>query len=798
MIKNYIKIAWRNLVKSKVYSFVNIFGLAAGLASFIIILLYLNYELSYDKWNPELKKVFKVSIYEKGDYLPSTYAPLASFLAKNYPDAEAGTAVQGGLDFEVLLAANDKKIYQKGFVTVDSSFLKVFPYKISRGDAKTALDKPDATVITEALAKKLFGNDDPIGKPIKVFNAIAGTVTAVMQEPKTPTHFNAQILMRVPYEKSNMHWGNQSYQTYIKLKQPVADAKLENDINRLYYNERLKKGSQSFEAYKKAGQKTFLYTDAVANIHNFPKHGESNFKTVSILLILAVLLLLAGAINFSNLAIAKSISRAKEVGVRKVLGSDRKQLVLQFMSETVLQCSISLGIAVFIVLFSLKFINQSFNIILSFWHQSNPVAIVVQIVGCFLLVILFSGLYPSLIVSKFNTAKVLKGNYSAGKKGSVFRNSLIVVQFMVSAFFIMAVLVIKSQMHYMQNKDKGFTDTQVLRIQASQKMREDGFPLVQNSLLTIPGVSVVAKTTSVPGDQKELADTSTFSFKYAGKDYRMASVKTSTDYFEILKVSLLQGRLFTNSYSDQNTRSAVINETAFQKLHDGNLIGKTIAFDHCDSIPVKIIGVVKDFNVQGFESAVQPVVYTIGNKACMYQSGGAILVKLQTKNIKKTVATIEQAWKKLEPDSPLRYSFLDDNFQQLLISYNRLQYLITFFAAVAILISVMGLFALTTFYTNQRTKEIGVRKVLGATVVQLTALLSKEFLFLVFLSIVIIAPFAWWTMNLWLQTFVYRISLSWWLFAIAGLLISGIAMLTTSFQAIKAALANPVKSLRSE
>ncbi|MGI4022770.1 MAG: ABC transporter permease [Janthinobacterium lividum] len=798
MIESYIKIAWRNLIKSKIFSAVNILGLAAGLASFIIILLYLNYELSYDKWNPELKKVYKVSIYEKGDYLPQSYAPLASFLVQNYPDAAAGTAVQGGMDFDVLLATNDKKIFQKGFVTVDSSFLKVFPYKIVRGDAKTALDKPDATVITEDLAHKLFGNSDPIGKTIKVFNAITGTVTAIMQQPKTPTHFNAQIIMRSSFKEQYKNWGNQSYQTYIKLKQPITEAKLENDINRLYYNERLKKGNLSFEDYKKAGQKSFLYTDAVSAIHNFPKHGESNFTTVSILLILAVLLLLAGTINFSNLAIAKSIGRAKEVGVRKVLGSDRKQLVLQFMSETALQCVISLGVAVFIVLFSLKFINQAFNLSLSFWHQNNTASIFMQIALCLLLVILLSGLYPSLIVARFNTAKVLKGNYSSGNKGTFFRNGLIVVQFMVSAFFVIAVLVIKSQMHYMQTKDKGFSAEQVMRIEAPQKIREEGFSNLQNILSSVAGVSMVAQTTNVPGDQKEMADTSTFNFKHAGKEYRMASVKISTDYFKTLKIAVKQGRLFNDSYTDQNTRSAVINETAFQKFHDENLLGKTIAFAGCDSIRVKIVGVVKDFNVQGFESAVQPVVYTIGNKACMYQSGGGILVKLNSNHIQQTVAAIELAWKKVDPDSPIRYSFLDNNFQQLFLSYSRLQSLITFFAVIAILISVMGLFALTAFFTKQRTKEIGVRKVLGATVTQLAALLSKEFVYLVILSVLLISPLAWWVMNRWLQTFVYRISINWWMFMASGFLVLFIALLTISFQAIKAALANPVKSLRSE
>jgi putative ABC transport system permease protein len=798
MIHNYFKIAWRNLVKSKVFSMVNILGLAAGLASFFIILLYLNYELSYDSWSPELKKVYKVSLYQEGDYVPQTPAPLADFLVKNYPDAEAGTAVQGGMDFDVLLAANGKKIFQKGFVTVDASFLKVFPYQIVRGDAKTALSKPDAVVLSEELSHKLFGRGDPIGRTVKAFNMVEGTVTAIMKEPETPSHLNAQILMRSAHPEQYTNWGNFSYQTYIKLKRPVSQADLEEHINKLYYDSQLKKGNNSFESYKRAGQKTFLYTDAASAIHNFPKHGESNFTTVSILLVLAILLLLAGTINFSNLAIARSISRAKEVGVRKVLGSDRKQLVLQFMTETTLQCLISLGIAVFLVLFALQFINQSFGISLSFWTQARTGSIFIQAGFSLLVVILLSGLYPSLIVSRFNTAKVLKGNYSSGNKGNFFRNGLIVVQFMVSAFFVIAVLIIKSQTHYMQTRDKGFSSEQVMRIEVSQKIREEGFANLRNTLLSVPGVSFVAKTTSVPGDGKEMADTSTFSFRHDGKEYRMASAKVSTDFFRTLNTALKQGRLFDNRYMDQNTRSAIINETAFEKFQDQQLVGKTVTFASCDSVPVKIVGVVKDFNVQGFESAVQPVVYTIGNKACLYQSGGGILVKLNTSHMHTTLAAIEQAWKKIDPDSPIRYSFVDQNFEQLLRSYTRLESLITFFAFIAIVISAMGLFALSAYFTRQRTKEIGVRKVLGATVGQLAVLLSKEFVFLVLLSVALISPLAWLAMNKWLQTFVYRIQISWWMFAVAGCAVLAMAVVTISFQAIKTALANPVKSLRSE
>ncbi|MGY3053077.1 putative ABC transport system permease protein [Pedobacter sp. UYEF25] len=798
MLTNYIKIAWRNLFRNKVFNAVNILGLAAGLSSFIVILLYQNYELSYDKWSPKLQTVYKVSLFQKGDYSPQTPAPLAQFLADNYRDAEAATSMQGGSDYEALMDANNKKIYQKGFISVDSSFLKVFPFELVRGNILTALNKPDAAVISEKLAKKLFGSTDPIGQTIKVFNAVTGTITAVMKTPKTPTHFTAELLMRDPYAKQNNFWGNYSYHTYIKLKQPIADAKFENDINRIYYKERLKEGTQSFENYKKSAQHTFLYSEAVSEIHNFPKHGESNFKTVSILLILAILLLLAGTINFSNLAIAKSIARAKEVGVRKVLGSGKKQLIFQFMTETFLQCLLSLIIACLVVFLSLNIINNRFDLSLSFWNQIHTTFIVLQIAVSLFLVAILSGLYPALVVSRFDTVKVLKGSYGNGSKNHLFRNGLIVLQFMVSAFFIMSAFVIKKQMNYMQNKDKGFSSVQVMRIEAPQKLREQEFPTLQNLLLAIPGVSELAKTTTVPGDSKELSDTSTYGFNYAGNKFRMTSVKVSTDYFTTLGIKLKAGRLFNDSYNDQNTRSAIINESAFLKMHDASLIGKTISFNECDSVPLKVVGVVSDFNVQGFDSGIQPAVYTIGNKACMFQSGGGILVKINSTHMQNTVTAIEQAWRKLDSDSPIRYSFLDDNFQKLFLSYSRLQSLITFFALIAVVISIMGLFSLTVFFTKQRNKEIGIRKVLGASVTQLVMLLSKDFALIVLLSVLLTIPFGLWAMNYWLNSFVYRIAIEWWFFAVGGGLVLSIALITVSFQAIKAALANPVKSLRSE
>ena len=796
MIKNYFKIAWRNLVSNKVYSAINITGLAVGLASFIIILLYLNYELSYDKWDESLKKVYKISERSDQDILEHTAAPLGNFLKEKTPSIEAATTISPSGNFELLLSSSDKKIYQTGSIQADSSFFKVFPYKIVRGNIATALDKPNAMVISQQVAEKLFGNTDPIGKTVKVYNSFDCEVTAVMQQPGKPSHLEAQLVYRAPYEKQNMFWENYSYLTYIKTNAIIPVSILEQTVDRVYFNNRLRKDKQSLEEFRKEGHQAGLFADPVENLHNFPKHGNSNFTTVSVLLILATLLLLAGAINFSNLSIAASVRRAKEVGVRKVLGSGRKQLLWQFMSEIALQCIISLGIALFLVSIILPYFNREFNIRLNFLQSGNALSLSGQITLCLLIVIILSGLYPSVFLSRYNITKVLKGDYSRGSKGIIFRNALIVVQFTVSAFFIIGTFVIARQMHYMQSKDKGFSGEQVMRLQSTQKTRDADFDVTKNLLLKIPGVQYVSKTTDVPGDA--FLDTSTVSYKHNGKEYRMKSVKVSTDYFATLNIAVMKGRSFNNGYADQNTRTAVINETAAKRMNLRDPPGATITFPYCDSVPLQIAGVVKDFNVSGFENILQPVVFTIDNKACMFQSGGSILVKFKSDHIQQSISDIEQLWKKVEPDFPIRYSFLDDNFQKLFASYTRLQKIINFFGATAIVISIMGLFAITAFLISQRAKEIGIRKILGASVGNLSLLLSKDFIRLIIISVVIAIPVGWWAASQWLQSFAYRINISGWTFAIAALIIISVALITVGMQTIKAAIANPVKSLRTE
>lgn len=782
MLKNYFKTALRNLQRHRLHAFINIGGLAIGMASFIVILIYLNYELSYDKWDTSLKRVYRVSMRKDGDVLSTTPAPLASLLLEKYPGVEAATAFVSPGDYEGLLSNGEKSIYQKGLVETDSSFFKVFPYKLTLGDAATALNPPNAVVISEEVSRKLFGRDNPVGKPIKLFNALNAVVTGVFKEPPGPSHLMVKVLMRSPNEKSNKFWENYSFQTYVRMSQPVSIGRLGKGMSKLYDEDQLKKDE--------------LFVDAAEDIHNFPQHGETHFTITLVLLVLAVFILIAGAINFSNLSLARAMTQAKEVGIRKVLGSGRKHIVLQSLLEISLQCLLSLVLALLLVNRALPYFSTHFNLPFDFFQGQNALLLGGQLGACLLLIILISGMYPALFLSGFRTAEVLKGKYTRGKGGKLFRNSLLVVQLSLSALFITGIIVVNRQVSYMQHEYLGFEPSKVVRIGATQKTRDRDFTQVRQSLLSVPGVEYVAKSTSVPGSQE--LDTSTKTFKYEGQQHRLNSVKVGTDYFKVMDIQLMKGRLFSDRHPEDADNSAIINETALKKLGVADPTGRYIYFPYCDTIPYTIVGVVKDFHIQGLQHAVVPTIYTISNAHCEFRSGGAVLVKIKTDHVQQTLKGIQAVWKKQEPDFPIRYSFLDQDFQRLLTEYIRLERIIFFFSIVSLVITGIGLFALTSFLCRQRVKEIGVRKVLGASVAGVTALLSRDFLKILIISIAVALPLAGWALSRWMESFAYRVSLSWWMFALAGFITMGMTLLTVCIQAVRSASANPVKSLRTE
>jgi len=491
------------------------------------------------------------------------------------------------------------------------------------------------------------------------------------------------------------------------------------------------------------------------------------------------------------------LRRAKEVGIKKVLGSSRANLFWQFMVEIALQCTIALFLSFLLLSVAIPYFNQEFGVSLNLFGIGSSWSLIAQIAGCLVTVTLLSGLYPAVFLSRYNTTKVLKGDYSTGKQGLALRNGLIVVQFVVATFFIISIVVVNRQLTYMQKSDKGFSSEQVLRVQAFiQKNRDENFDQVKNELLRIPGVQSVAKTTKVPGDV--LSDTSTMNFKHAGASYRLGSVKVSQDYFKTLNIDLVDGRPFNDSHADQHTRSAIINEAAAQKLGLKHAGGAYISYPDCDSVPIEVVGIVKNFNVLGFEQEIQPTVFTIGNDACVFQSGGAILVKLSGGDSHKTVAGIEKLWKDIEPGLGIRHSFLDENFQQLFASHLRLKRIVTFFGFTAIAMAIIGLFALTAFLIGRRTKEISIRKILGADLSDLGMLLGKDFLRLVALAVLIAIPLGWWATNAWLQGFAYKISLSVWQFVLSAAVLLIVAACTICIHIVKASRSNISDNLRNE
>lgn len=796
MLSQYIKTAWRNTQKSVLYSVVNMAGLSIGIAGFILMLVYFNYETSYDTWDPALKNVYKISLKQNNEILQTTPAPLASLLKDKFSRIEAATAIQPAGDYEVLIASNDKKLYQKGLVTADSLFFGVFPYQLSRGEISTVLNKPNAIVISETIAKNLFGNQDPIGKLIKVFNAFDCEVTGVMKKPNTPSTINAEMIMRDPYEKDNKFWQNYSFETYVKTSNGIKATEVEKEVDRIYYNERVKTDSALFEQYKKAEHSTALFADQFSNLHNFPKHGSSGFQKTLILLVLAVFLLAAGSINFSNLALAKAITKAKDTGIRKVLGSVRSQVIAQSITEIALQCFISLVAAILIVILVFPWFSNNFELPADIINNKFLLSILWQISLAFFGIIVLAGLYPAIVISKYRASEVLKGKFSTGKDGVLFRNILLVVQLTISAFFIIGTVVVNRQINFMQHKDLGFTPSRVIRIEATQQLRDNKFEKVRNALLQVPGIEYVAKSTTVPGSSQ--VDTNTMSMRMEGKLARLSSVKVGIDYFKTLNIGLVAGRVFDYTRTEDPKYSAVINKAAAERFQLENPVGKKLNFPGCDSLPYTVVGVVNNFNVQGLESGIQPAVYTIDNNDCMFQSGGAILVKLKTDRVQQTLIAMENEWKKLDPDFPIRYSFLDQNYAKLLSDHTRIANIVLGFTIISIVISVIGLFALTSFLTQRRRKEVGIRKVLGGSVSGITTLLSKDFALLVLLAIVIATPIAWWMLNKWLENFAYKIDMSLWLFAFAIIATIIITVGTVCIQAAKAALSNPVKSLKSE
>jgi len=808
MIKNYFKIAWRNLIRNKTFSFINIIGLAIGLSCFLLIALYVLDELSYDRFNVNADRIYRVnsSIRFGGGELNAGVSSdmMGQLLKKDYPQVEQFTRIYNSTGAK-LLKKGTAFINEPNVAHVDSTFFRVFTFPAIAGDTRTALNLPNTVVITESAAKKYFGTADALGKTIET-NDNGKTlykITAVIKDMPHNSHFNYDFLFSMQNVKYK--WGQLSshnFHTYLLLAKGTDYKAFEKNFDAYilkyvmpYVRQFIK--ITSFNDFKKAGNKLEYTLIPLTKIHlysdlSFELAPNGNIQFVYIFLIVAIFILAIACVNFMNLTTARSANRAKEVGIRKVLGTERRDLIAQFLSESTLMVLLSMLIALAIAWLVLPLFNDVAAKSMNMGSLFSPLILPLLIILPFALGII-AGSYPAFFLSAFKPIEVLKGKLRTGKAKGGVRSVLVVFQFTTSILLIIGTIVIYKQLNFIQTRDLGFNKDQVLIIDNTYALgnNADAF---KNEVLRMGGVSSGTMSSFLPVSNSSRSDNSYF--KSPTMDVRegldIQNWYIDYDYFKTIGIQLVSGRNFSKDFGDST--SVIINETAARLLGYKNPIGKKIYNTDKNNKPIsyEIVGVVKNFNYESLRQNIGPLSFFLG------KNDGLESFKVSTVNVSMLVSKIEDQWKTMAPGMPFSYRFLDDSFNDMYRSDQRVGKISLIFSVLAILIACLGLLGLATFIAEQSTKEIGIRKVLGASVLGIVRLFCKDFIKLVAIAMVIASPIAWWFMHKWLQQFVYRIDIGFWVFLLAAALAFAIAIITVSFQAIKAATANPVNSLRSE
>lgn len=810
MLKNYLKIALRNLRKHKAYSFINIAGLAIGIGCCALIMLYVQDELSFDRFHKNADRIYRVALSAAVGGTPinsaTTSAPMAATLLAEYPEVRA--AVRFWDIGRVLISYENNRFYEDGFLFADSSAFQVFTFSLLSGDPQTALAQPNSVVLTEKMAHKYFGNENPLGKFLRYDNRVDYKITGVLKNIPRQSHLQFDFLASLltqPRSQSPV-WISNSYYTYLLLQDKYAPQQLEAKFPALvkkYVAPQIEQAiGKSFEEAIAAGAKYDFYLQALPSIylHSAAENDlavTSDRKYVYILTAIAIFILLIAGINFMNLATARSSNRAKEVGLRKVLGSERRQLIKQFLGESILLSLLALLIAIFLIEMLLPLFNNLAGKELSLRFSGN-LFFICGLVGIALLIGTGAGIYPAFVLSAFQPAAVLKGSLRSGAKNPWLRSTLVVLQFAISIVLLVGTGVAFQQLQYMKNKRLGFTKEQVVVLPIETRAGQQQYESFRQELLRDPNVVAVGATSSVPGR----VDNDTV-YRPEGVSneviFSLKVMRVSEDFLPALQIDMAAGRGFSREFVSDTTEAFVINEAAahYMGMTPESAVGKRLtevaAGANNEDDQRTIIGVVKDFHYESMHQEIKPLVMSISPSDYQY-----ITVRVRPENIAATLATLQEKWQAFEPGYPPRYFFLDEDFGRLFTAEARQSKIFGHFTVLAIGIACLGLFGLASFIAEQRTKEIGVRKVLGASVQQVIVLLSKDFTRLVAIAFILAAPVAYFVMNNWLQDFAYRTPLSPTVFVLAGVLALLIAWLTVSYQAIKAALTNPVEALRYE
>jgi putative ABC transport system permease protein len=801
MFKNYFKIAWRNLWKNKVYAAINIMGFAIGIAACILILLFVFYEKSFD--SQHTKNIYRLDEVQKfeGMVAPQNVAlsmyPMGPTLQNDFPEIKSFTRVrQTG---KTQLMYNDKKIFLKDVFLADSTFLRLFDFQLLEGDRNKVLDQPRSIVLTTESAQKIFGKENPIGKTVvrQSDDTIPFVVTGILANIPRNSHlqFDAVVSFNTIASPDLMqNWGGNWLTTYLEIDKAANIAALEKKFPAFLKKHMQGDNWKNYELFLQPLKE--VHASSTNITHDYINYQKFDKSYTYIFFGIALVVLLIAGINFMNLATARSMERAKEVGIRKSVGAHRWQLIIQFIGETALLSFIALLMAVVLVLLLLPYVSHLSKRELSF-PIFTDIRVLLMALGGALLIGILSSIYPAVYLSSFQAIRVLKGSLATGKNKGGMRNALVVVQFSAAIFLMIATVFALKQLRYMQDKDPGFNKDMVMVIPLND-IANRSYHALKQEWLRNPLVSVVSASQQRLGNNLHQTGVR---FKGDGPERTLTSsqVVVDPDYLTLYKIPLIAGNNFTKDKTD-NGRTYIVNETLAKELLKEtpgkpviSLIGARFGFGGMDSLGT-IVGVAKDFNFNSLHHKIETLM--MFNQ--LDWGFSEVSVRISGANTKQAVAFVKSTWDRLVPSQPFEYKFLDDHFQELYQADMTVSEIVGILATLAIIIACLGLFGLASYAAMRRTKEVGIRKVLGASVQNITSLLSMDFIKLVFIANLIAWPVAWYMLDKWLQDFAYRIDISWWIFVVAGIAALLIALFTVSFQAIKAALMNPVKSLRTE
>ena len=802
MFRNYLKIAFRNFRRHKGYSTINIAGLAVGMACCIFILAFIVSELSYDRFHEKAGRICRVTTEATvaGDNIkvPSIPAPMGPQLVEDFPEVE--DAVRFRKYYTSVFQYGDRKYSEKNLIYADDSFFRIFSFELKRGNPESVLREPYTVVITEDAARRYFGGEDPIGKTIKYIDANEEyTVTGVAADPPANSHFRFDLLASFEslYKRDpgNLGWYNFNHQTYLLLKEGADYRELEAKLDGF--------GDKYLGEFKRMiGGEMHNYLQPLTSIHLHSKmvnelEPNGDIRNIYVFAAIGLFILILACINFMNLSTARSAGRAREVGMRKVLGAGKDLLVYQFLGESLIMASISAVAAVFLVALTMPYFNNLTGLSMGIGFLSDP-RLVSGLIALVLFVGLAAGSYPAVYLSKFDPAPILKGDLTRGRGGAGLRRGLVVFQFAISIALIIGTGIILNQLRFMRSMELGFEKEQVIVFPVADRGMRESLGALREELASVKGVRSASVSMTVPGEEK-----SNFTLFHpegwaTDKTVGLNNFTVDEHFLGTFGIDLVAGRNFSREFSADQAEAVIINEAAAKHLNWDNPIGKRLYVGSNEDLSTydeiyTVVGVVGDFHSRSLHHTVEPLLLRFSP-----EFAGRVSLKIEAEDIPATLARLEEKWEEAAPNRPFDFFFMDDHFDRLYRAEEKLGAIVRVFSIFAVFIGCLGLFGLASFAAERRTKEIGIRKVLGSSAGSIVMLLCREFAALVLIANVVAWPAAYLVMRRWLEAFPYRSELSIFTFIAAGAAAMAVALLTVSWRAVRAAQADPVKALKYE